>query len=143
MSPNDYINSFLTEKSSQLKRFVSVPYTIPSESMICSTLRNNRGLIGMNSFEAVMSPSLGLKRNGHPFFKRYWVGDIHREKHRILILVPNEFLTLLRYSSHTFIDGTFKITPHPFFQYVIVRTYDCGTELYVPCAFVLVSGKNE
>ncbi|KAF0991464.1 hypothetical protein HZS_1570 [Henneguya salminicola] len=46
-------------------------------------------------------------------------------------------------NSHTFIDATFMITPHPNFQCVIVMKYDCGTELYIPCAFALVSGKNE
>ncbi|KAF0987812.1 hypothetical protein HZS_5732 [Henneguya salminicola] len=37
MSPNDL-----------LIRFVNFPYTIPSKSMVYSTIRNNRGLIGMN-----------------------------------------------------------------------------------------------
>ncbi|KAF0990277.1 hypothetical protein HZS_8003 [Henneguya salminicola] len=97
----------------------------------------------MNPIEAVMFPPLSLKRNGQPFFRPYWVGDIYGENHRILIGATNESLTLLRYTSHTFIDGTFKIIPHPFFQCVIVMTYDCGTELYVPCAFALFRGKNE
>ncbi|KAF0991522.1 hypothetical protein HZS_3670 [Henneguya salminicola] len=68
MSPDDYINSSMTEKSSQLslsssqifqwlilflkERFVNVPYTIPSKGMIYSTIRNNRVLIGMNPIMA-------------------------------------------------------------------------------------------
>lgn len=159
MSPTDFINRFLADKSSQLSlcpsqiyqtlllslrdRFVNVPYAIPSKSTIYSTIRNNRGLMGMNAIEAVMSPPLSIKGNGQPFFRRYWVGDIHGQQQRILIWVTNESLALMRYNTHTFIDGTFKITPHPFYQCVIVMAYDCGTQLYVPCAFSLVSAKNE
>ncbi|KAF0985302.1 hypothetical protein HZS_5249 [Henneguya salminicola] len=61
-----------------------------------------------------MSPSVSFKCNRQPFFRRYW-----------------------------FIDGTFEITPHRLFQCVLVKTYDCGTDLYVPCAFALDSGKKK
>ncbi|KAF0987913.1 hypothetical protein HZS_3621 [Henneguya salminicola] len=132
MSTNDYINSFLTEKFSQLSlsssqifqglilslrgRLVHMLNTVPSNSMIYSTIRNNRELIGMNPIKAVISCNLSmLLSRRHPWAK---------EKHRILILIRNE------YNSHNFINGAFKITPHPFFQYVIVMRYDCGTELY-------------
>ncbi|KII64719.1 hypothetical protein RF11_05509 [Thelohanellus kitauei] len=88
-----------------------------------------------------MSPPLNLKVNGQPFFRRYWVGDIDGQTHRINIVVTNESLALMRYNAHTFIDGTFKVTPHPSYQCVIVMIYDYGTELYVPCAFALVREK--
>lgn len=159
ISATDYINRFLSDKSSQLnlgssniyrelllslsEKYVNLPYTIPSKSSVYSTIRNNRGIIGMNQIEAVISPPLSLKANGQPFFRRYWVGDIHGKMHRIIIWVTNESLALMRYNTHTFIDGTFKVTPHPFYQCVIVMIYDLGTELYVPCAFALVTGKSE
>ncbi|KAF0985925.1 LOW QUALITY PROTEIN: hypothetical protein HZS_4921 [Henneguya salminicola] len=97
----------------------------------------------MNSIESVMSPPLSLERNAQPFFRRYWAGETYEEEHRILIRAANESLILLRYNSHTFIDGRFKITPHLFFQSDIVMAYDCGTELYVPCAFALLRGKKK
>ncbi|KAF0985558.1 hypothetical protein HZS_851 [Henneguya salminicola] len=91
--------------------------------MIYSTIRNNRGLIGINPIEVVMSLPLRFKRNGQT------------------LLV----LTILRYNSHTFIEGTFKITPPPPTR-ILSRcrrmTYDCETELYVPCAFALVGEKK-
>ncbi|KAF0985641.1 hypothetical protein HZS_2261 [Henneguya salminicola] len=31
----------------------------------------------MNSIEAATSPPLSLLPNNQPFFRRYWVGDIH------------------------------------------------------------------
>ncbi|KAF0985460.1 hypothetical protein HZS_1461 [Henneguya salminicola] len=70
-----------------------------------------------------MSP-LSIKRNRQPFFIRYWSGTSTGKTQN-----SNLSLTLLRYNSHTFIDATFKIIPRPFFQCVIVMTYDCGTEL--------------
>lgn len=159
INPKEYGEKFLAEKSAQLslypnqiyqeflltmmEKFVNVAYQMPSKSHIYSIIRQNRGLVGMNSLESVMTPPLSLKRNGEPFFRRYWVGDIHGEQHKILLWSTNESLALMRYNSHTFIDGTFKITPHSFYQCVIVMIYDCGTELYVPCAFGLVTGKNE
>ncbi|KAF0990341.1 hypothetical protein HZS_4121 [Henneguya salminicola] len=93
----------------------------------------------MNPIEAAMSSPLSLQRNGQSFLKRYWVVDIPMEMHRIPILATNESSTLLRYNSHNFIDGTFKITPHTFFQCVIVMTNDCGTELYVSLMRLCIS----
>ena len=159
ISPNDFINNFLTEKSTNLvmassqiyqnllvslrDKYINTPYIIPSKSFIYSQIRTKRGLIGMNAIEAIASPPLSLKDNGQPFFRRLWIGDIHGEQHRIIIWITNECLSLLRYNTHTFIDVTFKVTPHPFYQCVIVMTYDCGTRLYVPCAYALVTCKNE
>ncbi|KAF0986122.1 LOW QUALITY PROTEIN: hypothetical protein HZS_3541 [Henneguya salminicola] len=70
-----------------------------------------------------MSPPLSLKRNRQPFFRLYFIGDIHREKHRIIV--------------ESVLYNTAPPYPSPFFQCVVVMAYDCGTELYVLCAFTL------
>ncbi|KII74823.1 hypothetical protein RF11_14502 [Thelohanellus kitauei] len=126
---DDYINTFLADKSSQInlgssdiyrrllislgEKYVNTPYTIPSKNCVDSIIRNNRGLVERNHIEAVMSPPLILKVNGQPFFRRYWVGDIDGQTHRIIIWVTNESLALMRYNTHIFIDGTFKVTLNP------------------------------
>ncbi|KII73237.1 hypothetical protein RF11_09825 [Thelohanellus kitauei] len=88
-----------------------------------------------------MSPH-SLEANGQPFFRRYWVGDIHGEQNRIIILATNESLALMRYNSQTFFDWTLKIRPHPFYQCIIIMVYDDGTNLYVPCVALLSQGRT-
>ncbi|KII66065.1 hypothetical protein RF11_10171 [Thelohanellus kitauei] len=47
----------------------------------------------------------------------YWVNDIYGQMHRIIILVTNESLALVRYNTRTFIDRALKVIYHPFYQY--------------------------
>ncbi|KAF0987665.1 hypothetical protein HZS_1255 [Henneguya salminicola] len=44
-----------------------------------------------------MSPPLSLLSNNQPFFRRYWVGDIHGVQHKMIIWTTNQSLSLLRY----------------------------------------------
>ncbi|KII63466.1 hypothetical protein RF11_02276 [Thelohanellus kitauei] len=81
--------------------------------------------------------------DGRPFMRRYWCGDVHGEYHQILIWIPDDFLCLLKYNGHVFIDATFRTVPYPFSQCVIVMAHDAGTNEYVPCAFCLLTGRNE
>ncbi|KAF0987222.1 hypothetical protein HZS_1344 [Henneguya salminicola] len=48
----------------------------------------------MNSIEAPMSPPLSLLPNNQPFFRRYWVGDIHEVQHKRIICAKNQSLSL-------------------------------------------------
>ncbi|KAF0990967.1 hypothetical protein HZS_7016 [Henneguya salminicola] len=50
----------------------------------------------------------------------------------------------MHYNSHTFIDETFRTTPHSFYQYLylIVRVFDQGTRIYVFCVYELVANKT-
>ncbi|KII71181.1 hypothetical protein RF11_09202 [Thelohanellus kitauei] len=129
ISVDDYINTFLANKSS--------PPNLGSSDIYRELLISLRE----KYIEAVMSDTLSLQVKAQPFFRRYWLGDIDCLTHQIIILVINETLVLML--QHTFIDGTFKVTPHTFYQCVIVMIYDYRTELYVPCAFALVTGKSE
>lgn len=49
----------------------------------------------------------------------------------------------MRYNSHTFVDCTFRSVPAPFLQCLIVMVFDVGTQLFVPCAYSLITSKNE
>ncbi|KII69355.1 hypothetical protein RF11_09780 [Thelohanellus kitauei] len=70
---DDYINTFLADKSSQLnlcssdiycqllislsEKYVYTPYKIPSKNCVDSIIRNNRGLVERNQIEADVSSS--------------------------------------------------------------------------------------
>ncbi|KAF0990724.1 hypothetical protein HZS_4598, partial [Henneguya salminicola] len=88
-----------------------------------------------------MSPPLSLLPNNQPFFRRYCVGDIHAVQHKIMIWATNQ--SLLRYNGHTSVDGTFITTSCPFYQCLIIRVFENTIDLYIPCVFGLVTGKNE
>ncbi|KAF0985337.1 LOW QUALITY PROTEIN: hypothetical protein HZS_1635 [Henneguya salminicola] len=51
-------------------------------------------------------------------------GHSWRHYHQMLIWITDECLSLLRYNGPTFIDGTFRSTPSPFKQCVIIMTFD-------------------
>ncbi|KAF0988710.1 hypothetical protein HZS_3033 [Henneguya salminicola] len=61
----------------------------------------------------------------------------------MLIWITDECLSLLRYNSHPFIDGTFRSTPSPFKQCVIMRTFGRRTLKYIPCCYAILTGKPE
>ncbi|KAF0987982.1 LOW QUALITY PROTEIN: hypothetical protein HZS_6352 [Henneguya salminicola] len=83
LTPESFFDTLILEKASQLNlypnqifrdillimrdQFVHTP--IPSKNQVYSTIREQRGLIGMNSIEAVvMPPKLSLLPNNQPFF---------------------------------------------------------------------------
>ena len=43
---------------------------------------------------------------------------------------------------HLFIDATFRCTPHPFYQTLIIMVFDENTEVYVPILFILMTCKS-
>lgn len=157
--PDGYIENYITIKSGSLElypneiylqllcqlrdEFSDIPYQIPSKKWVYSKIRENRGASNFNSIQAVSMPPYSITRNGTPLFRRYWLGEIHGEQHQILIWATNESLSYMRYNTHTFIDGTFRATPHPFYQCIIVMVYDRGTETYVPTIYSLLTAKNE
>ncbi|KAF0989997.1 hypothetical protein HZS_3202 [Henneguya salminicola] len=90
-----------------------------------------------------MSPPLNLLPNNQPFLRRYWVGDIHGVQHKMMIWATNQSFSLLRYNWDIFVDGTFRTTQNPFYQCLIIMVFDTAVDLYIPCVFGLVTGKNE
>ncbi|KAF1740872.1 hypothetical protein MXB_2412 [Myxobolus squamalis] len=63
--------------------------------------------------------------------------------HQMLIWLPDEFMSILQYDGYTFIDATFHIAPAPFVQCLIVMVFNAGTDLYVPCAYILLTSRRE
>ena len=59
---------------------------------------------------------------------------------RILIFSSTAQLDNLQASSHTFFDGTFKLSPALFFQVFVVHAFVEGT--CVPCAFAFLQNKE-
>ncbi|KAF0990124.1 hypothetical protein HZS_5479 [Henneguya salminicola] len=55
----------------------------------------------------------------------------------------DEGLAILRMGSELFIDATFFVTPHPFVKFLIVRSFDLSTNLFVHCIWALMSRRNE
>ncbi|KAF0986262.1 hypothetical protein HZS_274 [Henneguya salminicola] len=90
-----------------------------------------------------MSRPFSLFPNNQPFFRPYWVGDINGVQHKMMIWATNQSLSLLRYKGHTFFDGTFRTTPNPFDQCLIIMVFENSSDLYIPCDFSLGTGKNE
>ena len=41
-----------------------------------------------------------------------------------------------------FVDCTYGIVPHPFYQLFIVMVFDMARRIYIPCAWVLMTGKT-
>lgn len=158
ITPEDFVKNFLDENANRLelypnkiykdllialsKKFKNVIYKIPTKQYAYSVIRECRGCLGLNSIQSAKTePSRSL--NGKPFLRRHLFLEIHDEYHEIMIWATNESLALMRYNSHTFIDATFRSTPSPFSQCLIIMVYDQSTEVYVPCVFALMTGKNE
>ncbi|KAF0986161.1 hypothetical protein HZS_5405 [Henneguya salminicola] len=72
-----------------------------------------------NEFDrSSMSHPLSLLPNNQPFFRRYWVGDIHGVQHKMMIWVTNPSLSLLRYNGPTFVYRTLRTPPpNPFYKF--------------------------
>lgn len=81
------------------------------------------------------------KRDFLQFNVAYSTGDKYR---RILGFGHPDLIRQMRDPGITlFIDGTFKITPRPFTQTVIIMMYDSAHDYYVPCFYVLVDNKDK
>jgi len=60
---------------------------------------------------------------------------------RIIGFGNPELLPLLNGKVKAHFDGTFYIVPDPFMQCLIIMVYDSQTEMFVPCLYVLMTGK--
>ena len=56
---------------------------------------------------------------------------------------PTLFVLLLARGLDLFVDATFAMTPHPFYQVLIIMVHDCQTDLYVPVLYALMTHKCE
>ena len=138
--PHQIYQSLLENISIEYK---DTAYKIPSKNAVYLKIRSIRGsMMAQNIFSATIPPWRNLK-NGNPFLRRYWSGDVHGDYHQIFIWVTDACLALMRYNGHTFIDATFRVVPAPFTQCLIVMVFDAGTQSFIPCVYCLMTGRNE
>jgi hypothetical protein len=81
--------------------------------------------------------------HGKPFLRRVWSGDIHGHYQRVLLWTTDDALALLRYNGQIFIDATFRVVPQGFAQLLIIMAFDRATNLYLPCAYALMTNRCE
>lgn len=159
VKPEDYVLTFVEDKANTIHlypneiyeqllvalrdKYKNTPYTIPSRDNVYNKIRSIRKIQNFNTIQSVINPPHCYALDEQPFFRRLWVGDIHGKYHTVMIWATNQSLSLLRYNNHTFIDATFRSTPLPFSQCLIIMTFDYGTEQYVPCVYALMTGKHE
>ncbi|KAF0990374.1 hypothetical protein HZS_6204 [Henneguya salminicola] len=134
-SPNNFVDKFINEKASKVDLYPNAtyqelliisfknihPYNIPSKDKIFSKIREIRKTQDHSSIQCVTSLPACYT----------------------MIWAKNETLCLLRYNSHVFIDDIFRYTPKGFPQCLVIMTFDLGTQTFVPCAYVLITGKLE
>lgn len=116
---------------------------LPSKEEVFDAIRRARGNNVSAGISLIVQQPLSRTRDGQRMLRRHWEGDLCGEDHRVLIWATEEKLMLLRYNGHVLVDGTFRVVPAEFSQCVVVMSYDPGTRLFIPCAFSLLSGKNE
>ncbi|KAF1740598.1 hypothetical protein MXB_1337 [Myxobolus squamalis] len=61
----------------------------------------------------------------------------------MLIWTTDEGLAVLRHQGPIFVDGTFRCVPAAFAQCIIIMAWDTVSQLFVPCVWVLVTGKSK
>ncbi|KAF1740611.1 hypothetical protein MXB_5118, partial [Myxobolus squamalis] len=127
MYPRQIYEMMLLEAN---QRFASHIYNVPSKSTSrLSTIRTTRDSMLLKDMYAVTRSPFCNLTSGMRICRRHWLRDIHGEWHQMLIWLPDEFMSILRYNGHTFIDTTFHIALAPFVQCLIVMAFDTGTDL--------------
>jgi hypothetical protein len=52
-------------------------------------------------------------------------------------------MPILRMRSQIFVDATFRVTPEPFSQCLVIMSYDPLTNINLPCVWALMTSKSE
>ncbi|KAF0989376.1 hypothetical protein HZS_2265 [Henneguya salminicola] len=86
-------------------------------------IREIRNILNLESIQTVRQPQLRHKRNGQPFLRKFWEGEIHGEHHIVVIWATNISLCMMRYNTHTYIDATFRSIPSHFTQCRIIMLF--------------------
>eukprot|EP00804_Cyclotella_cryptica_P003775 CCRYP_008952-RG/>CCRYP_008952-RG protein AED:0.38 eAED:0.62 QI:0/0/0/1/0/0.33/3/0/196 len=60
----------------------------------------------------------------------------------LMALIKVKFAILSTISVHMFVDATFDIVPHPFYQCLIIMVFDARLRIFIPVAWILMTGKT-
>ena len=63
--------------------------------------------------------------------------------HQILGYGNPSLFSTLSDNVQIYIDDTFNIVPHPFYQCLTIMVYDIQSTMYVPVMYILMTGKSE
>jgi hypothetical protein len=118
------------------------PVFIPSKRQIREEVKQFRQ-VNNTKTEEVLNGEIALTEQGLRFCRRHWRGDLLGKDHQVIIWASEEGLSVLRQQGQVFIDGTFRIVPIAFFQCVVIMAFDPTTNLFIPCAWSLLTGKFE
>ncbi|KAF0990818.1 hypothetical protein HZS_8045 [Henneguya salminicola] len=148
---------FVYERISQLELYphkINEPLSLSLKQNVDSNLyelSSKKGCIVKNKtghgsrargrIQAVVMPSFKNSQQREFILQRYWCRDIHSKYRHMLIWIPTECLSLLRYNGHAFIDDTFKSTLAPSGKCMIILTFDRETLKYIPCFYSLRTAK--
>lgn len=115
---------------------------IPCKQTIRTKIKRVRGT-EIIKIGDMMETDLGKTLDGYQFLKIYKKFYVQDKIEQFAIWGSEEGLSILRQNNQIYIDGTFKISPNPFKQCLIIMAFDNSTNLFVPCIFSLLSAKNE
>ena len=117
---------------------------------VTKLVKNTRAEMGGDDMLRILEKDRSLHNlpsTGLPFLQFH--GSLpHPEKKdewmRYMIFGNRVLFTLLAARAlDLFIDATFSMTPHPFYQVLIIMVHDCQTDLYVPVIYALMTHKCE
>ena len=118
-----------------------------SDNQIKNVVKNRRAeATGGDIFREMEKPKYAMVKDSNFWFMQFNIAlpDPSTNKlHRIMGYGNPSLFGLLHGKVQLFIDGTFKIVPHPFYQCLIIMVYDVQTQVYVPIMFILMTGKTE
>ncbi|KAF0989093.1 hypothetical protein HZS_3615 [Henneguya salminicola] len=134
------INEYLICQNIQIKyqsliRFLNQKYN--AKAIIISSknqVYNRIGYLRGPSTETLLTSEIQPRNftfTGRPFLQRSWTWNIDGEFQRFLMWSSNEGLAI------------FRVTPHSFFQCLVVMSCDPSTNLLFPCVWALMSRRNE
>jgi hypothetical protein len=158
LSPDNFITAFLHEKSQNMREgpamiyldllhslnanFPDRAFHIPSQSCIAKRLRRIRNNGTDNAINMETVCNIQTSRN-KTFLRRYSSGEFGENNGRFVVRASNEGLAILRMRSQIFIDATFRVTPSPFSQSLVIMSFDPSTNKHIPCAWALMTSKSE
>lgn len=155
---DDHVQTYLESESKDLKKYPSQIYQglltelatkagdnavkIPSKTTVYGQIRSLRGPT-TESLSGLEREPLSQTLSGGPFLRRLWFGDVDGEYNRFYLWTSDEALAVLRTEGQIFIDATFRVTPAPFCQCLVIMALDAATNTYVPCVWSLMTSRNE